>query len=258
MFIEPKLRAGGSADITRRSAITSIAAGLTGAMLKSPLRGAAEQHLVVGSTPSTQLLMADMYGNPSGSSVGTVLACPQSCAAVRPGYAEAVAKLDLNGVYLNTSEWMREIIYTPDDLFNGGTDQTVADLNWRNYRRQLGFSRVSNDAYTTGCGHVSRNVVLTAVSTTSGKFTELPAGSKGPSGSVLPVGPGYSSLVYDPVLNPTGPLYQAGHIYIFQGDWAPLSNLASTNLNKVVKEIGTDSRPIDVSACPAPKLPYPQ
>jgi hypothetical protein len=251
MFIKRNLRSNGSTDITRRGVITGIAAGLTGVMLESSLLGqrqppTVDQHKVVVAVPLTQLYMADMYGNKSGSSLGFVIACPQSCAAARPGYAQARTTQSLNAVYLNTSEWMREIIYTADDLSLGTSQQKIADKTWSSYRRQLGFHRVSNDAYAAGCGHISRNVLITKVSTQSGKFTESPLGSA------------YSSVVFDGIPDSNGPLYQATNIYIYQGDWAPLDAVKTPVLNKVVAEIGTDDRPLDVSACPASNLPYPQ
>ncbi len=249
MFIKRNSRGNESAGITRRLAITGMAAGLAGAMLESPLRGqkpaangqksAVVQHKVVTATPSTQLWMAaDMYGNKSGASLGTVIACPQSCAAARPGYIEVRASQSLSGVYLNTSEWMREIIYTNDPVFRPTTDQKTLDQAWRHYRRLLGFYRVSNDASTTGCGHISRNVVVTQMTLQSGSPTETP------------LGVGYSSLVFGGVQDTTSPLFQASNIYIFKGDWATDSANAPIIFG-VVNAIGTDDRPIDVSACPA-------
>ena len=247
MFFKRNLRNGGSADITRRAAITGVAAGLAGAMLEAPLRGQKQEYTLgdllsdlgdstklVVSLPVTQLWNADMYGN-KGSYLGTVLACPQSCAALRPGYAEARTKPDLKAVYLNTSEWMREIIFTPSDLSND-------PRTWRNYRKMLGSYRISNDASATGCGHISRNVMVTQVSLQSGA----------PAESLL--GVNYSSVVVDKVKGSSGPLYQAKDIYIYQGNWAPLDKVKTPVLNAAVAEIGTDDRPNDASSCPTSDL----
>jgi hypothetical protein len=246
MFIKRNLRFRGAADITRRSAIAGIAAGVAGAMLESPARGqrlspSFDQNKLVISTPSTNLWMADMYGNQLGNPLGVVLACPQSCAAARPGYAEALAKPGLNAIYLNTSEWMREIIYTPD-LTVVAPDPD----RWRSYRRQMGFYRVTNDNYTAGCGHISRNATVTQVTIKSGKFV------------ASMVGEGFSSVAAKGGTGSNG-LYVATDIYIFQGDWAPLDSVKTPVLYGVVGQIGKEKyRPLDVSACPAPSLPYPQ
>ena len=80
MLIKRNLRSGEGVDITRRLAISGMAAGLAGAMLESPLRGqqpaagsgeqkaTSVQNKVVTSTPVTNLRMADVNGkNPKES-----------------------------------------------------------------------------------------------------------------------------------------------------------------------------------------------
>jgi hypothetical protein len=123
---------------------------------------------------------------------------------------------------------MREIIFTDD--YNRETDVDKLSKNFGQYRRLLGFARVSNDAKAGGCGHISRNVEVTKVKLVRGVLQETPAGL-------------YSSLAIGKAQDTA---YQATTIYIYQGDW---KQKAGYPVQKAVDEIGTTTRPIDVTGC---------
>jgi len=238
MLIKPNLLTSGSANISRRSAITGVAAGLTGVLLNSRLMGQAKARsaldpsiFVVYAKPDTGLFNADVYGNPTTQIPGYILACPQSCAKSRAGYREASTNSALKSVYLNTTEWMREIIFTDD--YKDVVDPATLRQNFSKYRKLLGFARVSNDPSAGGCGYISRNVEVTKVNldTQSGllKETSLPGL--------------YSSLANGTIQDP---VYPADTIYIYPGDWQQQNG---SPISTAIGEIGGDARPIDVTGC---------
>ena len=137
------------AAITRRFALAGIATGAAVSLLGRPLEGDTSPSIVASifvviPKPTTGLFMADMYGTQSGTSLGCVLACPQSCASSRgAAYDEASTNQTLKDIYLKTTEWMREIIYTDD--YRSDIDPAILRQNFRLYRNKLGFTRVTND-----------------------------------------------------------------------------------------------------------------
>lgn len=221
-------------NVSRRTAITGIAAGFTGALLNSPLVGQKSKHLagpsifVVSAEPDTGLWYADPYGNPTSQIPGYIVACPQDCATTRPGYSEASSNAALKGIYLNTTEWMREIIFTDD--YQGKVDDTTLKQNFRKYRNLLGYARVSNGPNAGGCGYISRKVPVTKVNLISGALQETKMGV-------------YSSLAMGKIMEP---VYFADTIYIYQHDW---QQKTGSPITQAVGEIGTDVRPIDVTGC---------
>jgi hypothetical protein len=226
-----------SAHISRRSAIAGVAAGLTGALLNAPLKGqASAQHtinasiFVVLAQSKTKLSYAYMDGKPKNKINGYVFACPQNCAKDQPGYSTAAMNPALKSIYLNTIEWIREIIFTDDYENEVNPDKLLQNFNA--YRALVPASRLNDDAKAGGCGHISRSVQVTKANLVSGalKYTPISAGV-------------YSTLAIGTV---QGNKYLADTIYIYQGDWQQANG---SPITQAISEIHSGARPVGTSHC---------
>lgn len=235
MFLKRPSPTNNSENISRRSAIAGVAFGITGGLLNSSLMGQTPANIggrrrifVVLAQPDATISYAAMDGTPGTPISGYLIACPQNCAKDQPGYAEANADATLKSIYLNTKEWIREIIFTDDP---DEADPVKRKQNFKKYRQLLGSARVNDAPQAGGCGHISRSVKVTKVNLVSNVLQETPFSGV------------YSSLAIGTV---KGKKYVADTIYIYQGDWqAPVGS----PIKKAIDEIHSGVRPVGNSHC---------
>jgi hypothetical protein len=181
------------------------------------------------STPATLI-----YTAPDGSgqtTLGPIISIPQVCRASRPaGQTQIPANSPLApftpGRY-GTPEWIREITY-----LDPAVSPTPANMGAA--RRWLGYHRITNSQYATGCGHMSKSVSVTKIGKAASTWFEQPysANSKDM----------FNALVINPL--PSNDGYTAVTIWISEQEWDTTSSSIQTQL------AGVASRTLPISICP--------
>lgn len=114
-------------------------------------------------TPTTEICLCDAQGKPLKRYYA--VAVPQDCRSRRPGgmLPPSHSEFDVKETgHYGTPEWIAELVFRKD--------QALSKSDFDNARKFLGPRYTDKAAGTTGCGHMSKNVMVSCLAGSTDKW----------------------------------------------------------------------------------------